>query len=209
MAEPYGKSPARNAIYQVIFADDPEYFRPKPGHQPAPWQAILFALKPDADQISALAANTKTESRVRLLAYNWLRRADRTVPKGVILGVVVEVPQPQGLDVLAAYSDGGVRYINQSGKLGIVEPNGSPELNRLAENLAKLAQPITSKMTPVVSPRGAPPASPNVRLTVLASDGRYFGDGTFDAMRKDPLAGPILKEATDLLVGLVKKARNE
>lgn len=206
--EPYGKASGMNAIYRIIFADAPEDFRPKPGNQPAPWQAILYAPNPDPDKIAALAQDTKAESRVRLLAYNWLRENGREVPKGVILGVVLEVPQAQGLDTLAAYSDGGARYINQSGKLGVLEPNGLPELNRMATQIVELARPVTSRTAPVTSQRGPPPASPGMRLTVLASDGRYFGDGTFEAMEQDAVASPIVKQATQLLIGLLNKAKN-
>ena len=42
-------------------------------------------------------------------------KSGQDVPKQELLGAIIEVPLDEGLDVLAAYVDGTVRYINQTG----------------------------------------------------------------------------------------------
>jgi hypothetical protein len=43
-----------------------------------------------------LAENIEEESRVRILAYNWLRENKSTITKGILLGVIIEVPLEGG-----------------------------------------------------------------------------------------------------------------
>jgi hypothetical protein len=38
-----------------------------------------------------------------------------------------------------------------------------------------------------------------VRITFLVSDGLYFGEGPANIFFKDPMAGPVLNAATQLL----------
>ena len=42
-------------------------------------------------------------------------------------------------------------------------------------------------------------------MTFLVSDGLYFGEGPMKIMERDPLAKPLLKAATALLLKLVEK----
>jgi hypothetical protein len=68
----------------LLFCDDPAAFRPHPNKQPAPWQSILFASDPDPFAIRGLAEDPAQESRVRILAYNWLREMHHEVPKKLV-----------------------------------------------------------------------------------------------------------------------------
>jgi hypothetical protein len=120
VAGPYAQSEI-NFIYQLLFCDDRRLFEPQPGMQPAPWHNILFAIQPDPAAVRSLAEDSDQESRVRILAYNWLRQNRHEVPKKELFGVVAEVPLEAGLDVLAAYADGRIRYINQTGRLAVFE----------------------------------------------------------------------------------------
>jgi len=43
-------------------------------------------------------------------------------------------------------------------------------------------------------------------MTFLVSDGLYFGEGPFNALQKDPLGGPVLAKAAQLLQLSVKTA---
>src|SRR5262245_30957121 len=92
-----------NFLYNALFCDDPLQFRPSGAEAPAEWQAALFDPRPDAAAIRRIAENQDEESRVRILAYNWLRRHKHSVPPRQLLAVIVEVPVAGGLDVLAAY----------------------------------------------------------------------------------------------------------
>jgi hypothetical protein len=117
----------------------------------------------------------------------------------VLLGVIVEVPLDGGLDVLAAYADGRVRYINQSGKIAIFE-GGPPEVQASAKQLVAASTGLVSRIGPRDRARLPPPVAGHIRITFLVSDGLYFGEGSFKAMQADPMAGPIVRKATELLV---------
>ena len=97
------------AIYDLLFCDVPALFEARPDVPPADWQRWLFGPMQHPARIAALAADASAESRVRALAYNWLRAHGGETPRGLVLGVIIEVPLNPGLDVLAAYADGGVR----------------------------------------------------------------------------------------------------
>lgn len=198
-AEPPAPYPTKeiNFIYNLLFCDDPALFKADKGIAPAPWQSLLLE-KPDAKAIRALAENKAEESRVRALAYNWLRKNNHQVPKHQLLGVIVEVPLEKGLDVLAAYADGRVRYLNQSGKLAVFE-SAPPAVEAKAKELVSVSQPVVERIGPWDKPRLPPPQKGNVRMTFLVSDGLYFGEGPMALMMKDPMAGPIIQKATDLL----------
>lgn len=201
---PYGSSSAARSTYARLFCDDLSAYRPAAGESPADWQGALFGGEQDPARVLALAQDGAAESRVRALAFHWLRAQGREVERGRVLGVVVEVPLDGGLDVLAAYDDGSVRYINQSGKIVFIEPGARADANSQAKRLIELARPVVARIGPWNKARRPPPAKPNVRLTFIVSDGLYFGEGPFEAMQRDSLSGPLLREAQQLLVLAVK-----
>ncbi len=201
---PY-KQPEINQIYNLLFCDQPDAFRQKPGTPLAPWQTTLFHEPVDPGQVRALADDSKNEGRIRALAFNWLRAHGHSVPKGILLGVIVEVPQDGGLDVLAAFSEGGVRYINQSGKLAVVE-GGLPATGPVVSQLLQASQSVISRIGPWDKQRLAPPKKGNIRLTFLVSDGVYFGEGPMSTMQREPMAGPVIQHATELLQIVVNSA---
>ena len=192
---------ATDAIYNLLFCDDISAFQPKPGETPTPWQAALFSEPADVAALEALAADAGQEGRVRALAYQRLRRTGQKVPGKVLLGVIVEVPLAQGLDTLAAFSEGGVRYINKTGKMGVFENVAS--LKPLVQDLFKASQAVVDRIGPADQPRLPPPKSDDIRITFLVSDGLYFGEGSFARMQHDALAGPVIDTATELLLKVV------
>lgn len=202
---PYAESHV-NTLYNLLFCDDIALFCTDGSARAiGPWPT-LFAEKLDATALSSLAADERAESRIRALAYNRLRAAGHTVPARKLLGVIVEVPLDGGRDVLAAYADGRVRYLNQSGKVAIFETGNDGAVDALAKELVSLAQPLVEQIGPWDKNRLPPPRATNVRLTFLVSDGLYFGEGSFEAMSKDPMGGPVLAKATQLLQLVVKTA---
>jgi hypothetical protein len=207
-AEPPAHAPyddaAANAIYDLLFCDRLAAFAPRAGQAPTEWQRTLFQTPAAPAQLQALASDEAQEGRVRLLAYARLRALEQPVPSRVLLGVVVEVPLEQGLDVLAAYSDGGVRYINQTGRIAIFEP--LPEFRAPIDRLFGHAERVVSVIGPWDDARRAPPPAGHVRLTFLVSDGLYFGEGPFDVLARDALAGPVIASATELLQLAVARA---
>jgi hypothetical protein len=195
--DPYAESSV-NFLYNLLFCDDLSLFR-NSSNDPAggPWPTLL-AESPDLSALRSIASDDTNEGRVRALAFNRLRSAGQTVPEKILLGVIVEVPFEKGLDVLAAFADGGVRYLNQSGKIAIFEGQGNP-VEQLAKELVAVAQPLVDRIGPWDKKRLPPPKSGSVRLSFLVSDGLYFGEGPFGALQNDAMAGPVLAKATQLL----------
>jgi hypothetical protein len=118
--------------------------------------------------------------------------------------VIIEVPLPGGLDVLAAYSEGGVRYLNQSGKLAFYE--GVDSLQPLVRKLFAAASPLVQQIGATDQPRRPPPTGTNVRLTFLVSEGLFFGEGPMTAMQRDTLGGPVIQGGLELLQASVALA---
>jgi hypothetical protein len=200
---PYGNA-AADFMYNLLFCDDPALFaRAKDGPQ-TPISAVL-ADNPDAARIADIAGDTAQESRVRVLAFNWLRRQGRAVPKRLLLGTIVEVPLEGGLDTLAAFVDGSVRYINQTGKVSVFE-GAVPAIQPAVRALLAAAQGVVDKIGPWDKPRLPAPKAGNVRLTFLVSDGLYFGEGKFEDLSRDGLGGPVINAAGQLLTQVVDLA---
>jgi hypothetical protein len=194
---PY-EQPEINFIYNLLFCDDPSLFQPKGDKPLVYWESALFGSNPDVGEIRKIAENNDEESRIRVLAYNWLRERKHAVPARQLLGVIVEVPLEGGLDVIAAYPDGRVRYINQTGKLAVFE-GGPPEVEAKAKALVASALPAVNRIGPWDKKRLPPPTKGNVRMTFLVSDGLYFGEGPFALMQREPMAAPIIQTAGELL----------
>jgi hypothetical protein len=202
---PYRESSA-NYLYNLLFCDDLTLFRnPDETAQKGGVWATLLADKPDFKALEKIASNREEESRLRMLAYNRLRAGGRTVSQKELLGVIVEVPLKQGLDTLAAYPDGRVRYLNQADKAAIIE-DGAPEIAALARALVAASQNLVNQIGPWEKKRLAPPTPGNIRLTFLVSDGLYFGEGPFEVLQNDAMGGPILAKATELLQAVVNTA---
>jgi len=195
--QPYTKSEI-NFIYNLLFCDDLSLFKPRQEQDPVRWQKTLFCDNPDEKAIRELASDSMQESRIRVLAFNWLRLNGYDVPAHQVFGVIIEVPLEEGLDTLAAYSDGSVRYINQTGKLAVFE-DGPPEVQAMAKHLVTISEEIVAKIGPWDKTRLTAPSRGNIRMTFLVSDGLYFGQGPFSIMQNDPSAAPIINQATKLL----------
>ncbi|MBM4261767.1 MAG: hypothetical protein FJ145_10080 [Deltaproteobacteria bacterium] len=204
---PYQEA-ALNMFYNLLFCDEPSLFKPKTMEATLAWQDVLFNPAAQESQIRSLADDAGEESRIRLLAYNLLRAQGHAVPARTILGLVVEVALPGGLDVLAAYADRRVRYINHSGKVAVFE-GAPPELAAKAKEAVEFAQVAVNQIGPWDMPRLPAPKPGNVRLTFLVSDGLYFGEGPFAVMQDEPMAAPIIQKASELLQLIVNAAAEE
>jgi hypothetical protein len=198
---PYRES-ANNFLYNLLFCDNLALFQPRGSAPPAGALAVLLSSNPPTADVEQIANDEKEESRLRLLAFNYLRSRNVKVPERHLLGVVVEVPLGGGLDALAVFADGRIRYINHSGKLAIFEatPDAMSE-ERTA--LMQASERAVAKIGPWDKPRRPPPVEGNIRLTFLVSDGLYFGEGPSMAIEQDPIGGPVMRAATQLLVKIV------
>jgi len=188
-------------IYNLLFCDNAELLRPKSG-TPTGALATLLAKAPRIEDLRELAEDDTAESRLRAAAFHRLRAAKVDVPRGLLLGVIVEVPLDDGLDVLAAFADGRMRYINQSGKLAVFESTPAAMAVKQAALLDASAAAIR-RIGPWPKPRLPPPRRGSVRLSFLVSDGLYFGEGPMTTLSNDELGGPVLSAATALLQAIV------
>ena len=200
---PYGSDSA-NFMYNLLFCDDLGSFKAKPDAKIAPWQTTLFAEPLDFAALELLASDSSQEGRARYLAYTLLRNAEKPVPSKILFGVIVEVGLPDGLDVLAAFSEGGVRYINKTGKLAVFE--GVPQIQRVVQEVLDAAQSVVAHTGPWPGARLAPPKTGNIRITFLVSDGLYFGQGPMTQMQQQSMAAPLIQKATVLLQTVVALA---
>ena len=199
--KPYAEAHA-NFLYNLLFCDDIGLFKNDETVKAEGLWATLLADKSDLQAIRKIADDERNEGRVRALAFNRLRAAGQRVPDKKILGVIVEVPLEKGLDALAAFVEGGVRYLNQSGKVAIFEGSGNP-VEGLAKELVAVSQSLVNQIGPWDKKRLPPPKQGKVRMTFLVSDGLYFGEGPFDAIQRDPLGGPVMAKATQLFQRVV------
>ena len=198
--QPYQQA-SLDLVYNLLFCDDPALFRPKAGDAKGVL-GVVASESPSVDELARVAADESVESRLRALAYHRLRQADASVPKGRLLGVIVEYPLERGLDVLGVFADGRVRYINQTGKLAVFEKLPA-DLAAKQKILMKASGAAIRAMGPWDGPRLAPPAAGLVRLTFLVSDGLYFGEGPPAAIGSDDIGGPVLTAATQLVLAIV------
>ncbi|WP_223648952.1 hypothetical protein [Hymenobacter psoromatis] len=199
--QPY-RNESFNTIYNLLFCDDLALYKTDNQSTAYPWVALL-ADAPDHPALRQVAHDTQLEARARLLAYRRLLALGDPEPTKELLGVVVEVGLPGGLDVLAAYPDGSARYLNQAEKL-LVWDAATPDSTRLIEQLLAASRQVARQIGPWLEARRPYPPAGAVRLTFLMSDGLYFGEGPFEVLQADPLGGPVIAAATQLLVFLTK-----
>jgi hypothetical protein len=199
---PY-KNQTADFLYNLLFCDNPDLFRN--GKQDSSPLDTALSDTATRDMLETIAGDTAVESRVRILAFNRLRTMKLPVPAKQLLGTIIEFPQRGGLDTLAAFVDGRVRYINQTGHPGIFE-GAPPEVVVKANELMRVSQFAVDQHGPSDEPRRTPPDGDVVRLSFLASDGVYIGEGSYEALMSDPVGGPVLTAGGELLVQLVEAA---
>jgi hypothetical protein len=88
--------------------------------------------------------------------------------------VILEVPQSLGLDVLAVYADGSVRYINQTGHMTFLE-TPDEELEKRVREVLKAAQPLAERY-PAQKRRDDPVPAGRLRLTFLTRKGNRVAE---------------------------------
>ena len=187
-----------DVLYNLCFCDDLDLYHSKSSASDTGFWKTLFADPPDTTALREIADDEAHEGRLRMLAFNRLRDAGVDVPPKILLGVIVEMPLQEGLEVLAAFSDGGIRYLNSSGKVAVVEGANTTLAAPVAELLAA-AQLVVDQIGPWTEKRRPPPEYGNVRFSFLVSDGLYFGEGPIAYIMTDAKAGPMWQKATALL----------
>jgi hypothetical protein len=195
-----------NELYELLFCDDLERYRnAHRGPMEGVWSTLLGSSFDEAALRSA-AEDPGLESRLRALAFLRLRQQGLEVPKRKLLGVVLEVGLPGGLDTLAAYPDHRARYFNHSGKLLVWEvPGADPEVDGAIDALISAGQQVVDRIGPWDKPRRPAPGPSSLRMSFVVSDGLYFGEGPMKTLQVDPMGGPVIAHGTKLLQLLVSK----
>lgn len=149
------------------------------------------------------------ETRVFLQACHTLRELGDEPPPGKakdVLGVVVEVGMPKGLDIVAAYRDHRARYFNYSGA-GVLWERRDDSLDGLIDELLQAGMLVAQAIGPWKQPRPPEPKSGNVRINLLTPSGIHLGQGPVEALNQDAMGGPILSAAFGLMKRLVELKR--
>jgi hypothetical protein len=149
------------------------------------------------------------EPRFYLHAWNALRGLNIAPPPEKakeLLGVVVEVGMPKGLDLLAAYPDHCARYYNFSNAAVIWErPNDV--LNEAIDRVINVSLPVLRAIGPWKEARPPAPSSAEVRVNFLTPSGLHFGQGSLADLSRDPMAGPIIAAAFQLMQQMIAQAQ--
>ena len=145
------------------------------------------------------------EPRHYLQAWQFLRQSGYHPPADIarqVLGVVVEVGMPQGLDLVAAYPDHSARYYNFSGR-GVVWEHPNDSLNAKIEALLEASTRVVAQIGPWNKPRPPAPPPNHVRLNFLTPSGLHFGQADIEVMSRDPIGGEVFFRAGELMQAMV------
>ncbi|MFT3910620.1 MAG: hypothetical protein QM737_14435 [Ferruginibacter sp.] len=199
---PYGNE-AINKIYNMLFCDNAGLYETGSIKTSYPHD-VLLSSTPGTEKLNEIINDKDLDTRYKILAYHLLSKNGATINNKELLGVIIEVGLPEGLDVIAAYQDGTARYINYTGKL-LVWDTQTDESNELVEQLFLHSDYVLRKIGPWDGERRPAPAEGNVRLSFLVSDGLYFGEGPFNVLEKDAMGGPVIRSAAELMNYLIDK----
>jgi hypothetical protein len=155
-------------------------------------------------QILSLAG---LESRHYLQAWHFLRGLDEQPPAEEakrVHGVIVEVGMEEGADIVAAYSDHCARYFNYSGAAIVWEkPNNS--LDDEIDAVLEAGRVVVAAIGPWDGERPPEPTNGQVRINILVPGGLHFGEAPFAALANDPMGGPVITAAMQLMQELIAK----
>jgi hypothetical protein len=182
--------------------------------QTEPWisfaraqQALDRNDKQDAiDSLQAILAMPGLESRHYLEAWHVLKGLGVSPPSEKakeVLGVVVEVGMDRGQDLVAAYPDHHARYYNFSGA-GVVWERPNDSFDKPIDDLLNAARAVVKAIGPWNKERPPAPTSGQARINVLTPSGLHFGEGSYSALSKDRMGGPVLGLAFQLMQQLIK-----
>lgn len=182
-----------------------------------PWASFLRArdLRDAGDQSAACKAVRQIlempdlETRVCLQAWHTLRELGEKPPQEKakdVLGVVVEVGMPKGLDIVAAYRDHRARYFNYSGA-GVLWERRDDSLDALIDELLQAGTVVAQAIGPWMQARPPEPKNGNARINLLTPSGLHLGQGPVEALNQDAMGGPILSAAFGLMKRLVELKR--
>lgn len=149
-------------------------------------------------QISGLA---EVETRAALLAWHNLRaqgvQPDDTQARQV-LGIVLETPSKNDLNILAVYADYRLYHVASNGPL--IAWNGyDGQLSALMDEIRSSSQPLLERAQPWNKPEPGPPPPGFARLSILTPAGLHFGQGPLKFLLKDKIGGEVVGRANAVI----------
>ena len=147
------------------------------------------------------------ESRHYLQAWHFLRELGESPSDGDakrLYGVVVEVSLDEGLDIVAAYADHTARYLNYSGA-AIIWERPDESLDQAIDSMLAAGRMVVAQIGPWEEPRPPAPPKGQVRINMLVPSGLHFGQAPFEALSGDPLGGPVISSAMQLMQSLITR----
>jgi hypothetical protein len=213
------EQPSSNPVRETLFGDVPLDQWPPDSLRVDffPWNAFVAARSHFANgDLDAAAANWREilahaglEPRHYLQAWHFLRQSGHQPSPDtakIVLGVVIEVAMPKGLDLLAAYPDHSARYYNFSGA-GVVWEHPDSSLDPAIDQLIEASRLVVAKIGPWDQARPAQPPRDYARLSFLTPSGLHFGQGPMAALSRDPLGGQVLHIGALLMQALIAKTK--
>jgi hypothetical protein len=200
-----------NNIRETLFGDKPLTSWGKTSSTGEPWFSFTKAknLIESGNDLAAVGTLQEIlqmsglESRHYLQAHHFMRELGYQMDQEKeLLGVVVEVALPEGLDLLAAYSDYTARYYNFSGS-GVVWERPNRSLDEDITQVLQAGQVILDRIGPWDGARPDAPKTGNVRINLLTSAGLHFGEGPMNLLMNDQLGGTMLQAAIRLMERLI------
>ena len=125
------------------------------------------------------------ETRVFLQAWHTMRELGENPPADrakEVLGIVVEVGMPKGLDIVAAYRDHRARYFNYSGA-GVLWERRDESLDALIDELLTAGSVVANAIPPWTQPNRG-------RASAVACDGTSRRSGATRRAPSAPGAAP-------------------
>jgi hypothetical protein len=208
--------PVSNSIRETLFGDMPLNKWPaEETNQIFPWSAFITARNHIAnssfenaiEQWKKILATANLESRHYVQAWNFLRQNGQQPTPAIakdVLGVVVEVGMPTGLDLLAAYADHSARYYNFSGA-GVVWEHPDSSLDSAIDALLSDSAQVVGQIGPWDQDRPPSPQTGQMRISFLTPSGLHFGQAPMQTLASDPLSGRVVQLATTLMQMLIAK----
>ncbi len=213
---------AADSLRPLLYGDRSVDEWPAPGTvaDGEPWRSFVRAreLQRSGEEHAAveiwsdIATRGETESRHVLQAWHFLRAAGVSpAPESAsyVLAAVAEISVKPGHDLLVAYRDGGIRYLNQSGNVAVVEGIADLALTEAARAWLAVADELASTVGVWDQPQLPPLPSGDSRIMMLTPEGPRFGQGPDSLLGTDAGAAAFLSAATNVLIALTRLPRND
>jgi hypothetical protein len=208
------KKPVINiAVRDTLFGDLPVDYWASTDSNELPWNLFKEAKrsmdKGNKDKaietLKSITSLPSLESRHYLQAYYFLSKLE-VIPDGPvkIYGVLLEVGMPEGLDILAVYTNYTARYYNYSGRAIIWESSDALLENKI-DNILVQSMDTVRQIGPWKDIRRSAPSNKMARINFLTSHGLHFGEATQSVLFNDPLASKILYALMDVRDTLIHK----